>query len=162
MSPKLNKTWEPFTKKKSIGHVECTFENAAETFRQRSGRLTLKVRKQFWKIRKKITFLKVLLWTSKLVLTTCLKDFNDSSKNCAHIVFLKVFRWTSKLHVDDSVEKFRQGSKSIGWKCKLNWKNNRFCEWNFSKSSRTFRMQLWQNWRNFFFRTKICFARTRS
>ena len=33
---------------------------------------------------KKITFLKVLLWTSKLVLTTCLKDFNDCSKKCAH------------------------------------------------------------------------------
>ena len=33
---------------------------------------------------KKITFLKVLLWTSKLVLTTCLKGFNDCSKKGAH------------------------------------------------------------------------------
>ena len=33
---------------------------------------------------KKITFLTVLLWRSKLVLTTCLKDFHDCSKKRAH------------------------------------------------------------------------------
>ena len=33
---------------------------------------------------RKITFLKVLLWTSKLVLTTCLKNLNECSKKCAH------------------------------------------------------------------------------
>ena len=33
---------------------------------------------------KRITFLKVLLWTSELILTTWLKDFNECSKNCAH------------------------------------------------------------------------------
>ena len=32
----------------------------------------------------RITFLKVLLWTSELILTTWLKDFNECSKNCAH------------------------------------------------------------------------------
>ena len=69
---------------KFFRHVECSLGNAAETFRQRSGRLSLKVRKQFWKIRKKITFLIVLLWTSKLVLTTCLKNLNECSKKCAH------------------------------------------------------------------------------
>ena len=204
---------------------------------------------------KKITFLKVLLWTSKLVLTTFPNDFIEFSKNCAHspertksfltksflidmfllaggiqfgspcrewynektkkcsldvgkrsekvnfpsilffqlpiwrpnrvckisaanltfpcpksevvsqsqhIVFPKVFLWTSKMHVNDSVEKFHQSSKSFGWKCKLNWKKNRFFEWNSSKSSRTFRMKLWQNWRNFFSELSFFFARTRS
>ena len=33
---------------------------------------------------KKLTFLKVLLWTSKLVLTTFPNDFIEFSKNCAH------------------------------------------------------------------------------
>ena len=33
---------------------------------------------------KKTTFLKVLLWTSKLVLTTFPNDFIECSKNCAH------------------------------------------------------------------------------
>ena len=61
-----------------------------------------------------------------------------------------MFLWTSKMHVDDSVEKFRQSSKSFSWKCKLNWEKNGFFEWNSSKSSRTFRMKLWQNWQNFF------------
>ena len=39
--------------KKSLGHVECTFGNTAEQFRQRSGRLSIKVRKQSWKNLKK-------------------------------------------------------------------------------------------------------------
>ena len=39
--------------KKSLGHVECTFANTAEHFRQRSGRLSIKVRKQLWKNLKK-------------------------------------------------------------------------------------------------------------
>ena len=70
---------------KFFGHVERSLGNSAETFRQRSGRLSLKVRKGVWKtLKKKITFLTVLLWRSKLVLTTCLKDFNDCSKKCAH------------------------------------------------------------------------------
>ena len=33
---------------------------------------------------RKIIFLKVLLWTSKLVLTTCLKNVNECSKKCSH------------------------------------------------------------------------------
>ena len=61
------------------------------------------------------------------------------------------------MHVDDSVEIFRQSSKSFGWKCKLNWKKNRFFEWNSSKSSRTFRMKLWQNWQNFFSELRFFF-----
>ena len=69
-----------------------------------------------------------------------------------------MFLCTHKMYVDDSVEKFRQSLNSFSWKCKLNWKKNRFCEWISSKSSRTFRMQLWQNWRNFFFRTNIFFS----
>ena len=51
---KLNETWQNFAKKieKLFGHVECSLRNAAETFRHRSGGLSLKVRKQFWKNRK--------------------------------------------------------------------------------------------------------------
>ena len=43
---------------KFFGHLECSLGNAAETFRQRSGGLSLKVRKQFWKIRKNWLFSK--------------------------------------------------------------------------------------------------------
>ena len=51
---KSNETWQNFAKiEKFFGHVECSLGNAAETFHQRSGGLSLKVWKQFWKIRKK-------------------------------------------------------------------------------------------------------------
>ena len=52
---KLNETWQNLAEKieKLFGHVEWSLRNAAETFRQRSGGLSLKVRKQFWKNRKK-------------------------------------------------------------------------------------------------------------
>ena len=54
-NPRLNKTWQNTAKKieKFFGHAECSFGNSVEKFRPKSGRLSLKVRKQFWKNLKK-------------------------------------------------------------------------------------------------------------
>ena len=79
-----------------------------------------------------------------------------------HNVFFKVFLWTRKKlfwrfrwKISTKTRKiFAQIPNYIAKKGF--WKNKS------SKLSRTFRMKYWQNWQNFFFRTKISFARTRS
>ena len=78
--------WEPFTRKpkKSFGHVECTFGNAAENFSQRSGQLSLKVRKLSKISENMIIFLKVVHWTRrKQFWHFCWKLFAVSSRHFA-------------------------------------------------------------------------------
>ena len=79
-----------------------------------------------------------------------------------HNVFVNVFLWTRKMHfwqicckISTKVEKFL-----LKFHTKL--KKKGFWKKNSSKSSRTFRMQLWQIWRNFFSELRFFFARTRS
>ena len=129
LSPKFKKTWEPFTKKpkKSFGHVECTFGNAAENFSQRSGQLSLKIQKLSKKSEKMILIFKEVHWTRR--------------KQFWH------FCW--KL--------FACSSRHFRLRIQTEMKKKLFLKKTSSKSSPTFRMQYWQIWRNFFFRTKIYF-----
>ena len=105
--------------KKSIGHVKCTFGNAAENFSQRAGQLSLKVQK-----------------LSKI------------SENT--IIVLKVVHWTRRKQFWQFCWKlFAGSSRHFASKSKINWKEM-FLQKISSKNSSTFRMQFWQNWRNFF------------
>ena len=79
-----------------------------------------------------------------------------------HLMFLsKWFSGHVKFIFDNFVEKFRQSWKNLCSVSILNWKKA-FRKNNSSKSSRTFRMQLWQIWRNLFSELRFFFARTRS
>ena len=67
-----------------------------------------------------------------------------------------------KLNFDNFVDNFLTKLEKSSLKLDTKLKKNSFLKKNWSKISRTFRMQIWQNWRNFSFKAKIFFARTRS
>ena len=94
-----------------------------------------------------------------------IRHFLAQSRKLFHkvnIMFLsKCFSGHVKFIFYNFVEKFRQSWKHLRSNTIVNWKRT-FWKIISSKSSRTFRMQFWQNWRNFFFRSKIFFTRTRS
>ena len=116
LSPKFTKTWEPFNKKlkKSFGHVECTFENTAENFSQRSRHLQLKVQK-LSKISENMTLiLKVVHWTRrKHFWQLCWKLFAGSSRHfCLRIqtelkkkLFLKKTSWKILRRLECNIDK---------------------------------------------------------
>ena len=74
-----------------------------------------------------------------------------------HNVFVNVFLWTRKMHFWRLCCKIPTKLEKFVLKLHTKLKKKVFEKNKSSKSSRTFRMQFWQNWRKFFFRTKIRF-----
>ena len=94
-----------------------------------------------------------------------IRHFLAPSRKLFHKVNLMFLsKWFSghvKFIFETFVEKFRQSWKTLYSNSILNWKKA-FRKNNSTKSSRTFRMHLWQIWRNLFSELRFFFARTRS
>ena len=137
-------------------------------FNDKTKKCSLDVRKKSenWNFFQNYLFFQLPIWRQIVqILQQCCKSSAANRTFCRpksenvsqsqHNVFVKVFLWTGKLHfwrfcwkISTKLEKL-----SLKFQTKLNKKG--FSNNKSSKFSRTFRMQIWQNWLKFFLRTKF-------
>ena len=119
-------------------------------------------------------FFQLPIWRQKRILDNKaanfppqIRHFLAQSRKLFHKV--NIMFWSKcltghmKFNFDNFVENFLTKVEKSSLKLDTKLKKKSFLKKNSSKSFRTFRMQFWQNWRNFFFKTKIfCRSKTKS